>query len=282
MDYISLTLELHPFQPYSEILISELADAGFESFDDNNPPQLISFCPKELFNKANVELIIDELKNTEGLNISEVNFEEIKSQNWNATWESSFNPIEIENKIIIRAPFHNLDKNFDYDIVIQPKMSFGTGHHETTFMMMSNMLSLNLKNAKVLDMGTGTGVLAILANKLGAGFIDTYDIDDWSIENAKENFNLNNCSDINIAKADIEEVANHEFDVILANINKNVLTYHIPYYAKLLKKGGKLLLSGFFVSDVNDLEKICNLNNLILEKITDKNTWACLIFTKKD
>ena len=281
MDYIALHIKINSFNLYSDILISELAELGFESFDDSNPPFLIAFCQKVLFNRNETENFLQEFKSTRSAEILEFTWEEIKSQNWNESWESSFHPIYIDDKILVRAPFHQRQSEFIYDLLIQPKMSFGTGHHETTYMMMKNMLNFNFHNQSVLDMGTGTGVLAILAHKLGASKIDAYDIDDWSIDNAIENFKLNDCNNITIKKADIEEVDLGSYSFLLANINKNVLAIHISHYAHLLKKNGVLMLSGFFESDVEFLEKLCNLNKLFLDNKSLKNTWACLTFIKR-
>lgn len=281
MDYFALHIKINPFNLFSDILISELAELGFESFDDSNPPYLIAFSQVVLFDKYKTEKLLNEFKLLNNLEFIEYSVELIKSQNWNESWESSFHPIFIDDKIVVRAPFHPNPKGFEYDVLIQPKMSFGTGHHETTFMMMKNMLNFNFHNRSVLDMGTGTGVLAVLAHKLGAVKIDTYDIDDWSIANAIENFQLNGCNNISIRKADIEDVDSRIYDFILANINKNVLTIHISFYSQLLKESGVLMLSGFFESDIESLEKLCNLNKLYLENKSLKNTWACLTFIKK-
>ena len=277
MDYWELEFKVSPKKPGEEILITNLASLGFESFMENND-SLMAYITSELFIKNNIEKEIEKLS-FEGVTFSyEKNL--IPSQNWNAEWEKDFDPVFVNDKLVIKAPFHNLNKRFDYEVVIQPQMSFGTGHHDTTRQLASFLLELELKNKNVLDVGTGTGVLAILAEKLGAKKIIGTEIDDGSYENAKSNVELNGAENIKLLKGDIDIVTEREFDVILANINKNVLIKHLPVYANLCKLNGDLIMSGFFLSDVEELEKEALINGFHLEKTFNSDGWAVAYFTK--
>ncbi|MCC7050876.1 MAG: 50S ribosomal protein L11 methyltransferase [Bacteroidia bacterium] len=281
MNYKSVKINIEPFFPYAEIIMAELAEIGFDSFDDNSPPLLIGYCPE---NNYNLQQVNEVLKNTSAqseIKLSIVEITNYKSQNWNAEWESSFQPITINQQIIIRAPFHEQPQNFLFDIVIQPKMAFGTGHHETTYQMAENMLPVDFDNKTVLDMGTGTGVLGILARMKKSKKVYFVDIDDWSIENTRENILLNNSDHYEIIKGDINAVPSTTFDIILANINKNILKQQLPFYANLLSKNGLLFMSGFFTTDVNELTLLANQFNFKLIKQTEKNSWACVIYIKE-
>jgi ribosomal protein L11 methyltransferase len=280
MNYVSIKFNLTPFSPYAEILMTELAEIGFDSFDDNSPPLLIGYCPTNNLNKQTVTNTIKSITEINPVTIEIIEVTEHKQQNHNHIWESSFQPICINQQLIIKAPFHTNTKKYLHEIIIQPKMAFGTGHHETTYQMLEQMLSLQFNNKTVLDMGTGTGVLGILAEKLGSSEIICADIEEWSIENTKENLLLNNCIKAQVIKGDIHQIPNKLYDIILANINKNVLLKHIPYYSHLLNKGGLLLMSGFFITDLPDIINISKHNELTLHKQTNKNTWACVSFLK--
>ncbi|MBK7669348.1 MAG: 50S ribosomal protein L11 methyltransferase [Sphingobacteriaceae bacterium] len=189
----------------------------------------------------------------------------------------------VNDDCIIRAPFHEIEKKYTYDIIIMPKMSFGTGHHDTTWLMCKNMLDFDFKNKTVFDMGCGTGVLAILAKKLGATNITGNDIDEWSVENAIENCATNNCNDIKVVEGDSDLLSSkpNHYDVILANINKNVLKTYIPDLAKSLKKGGYLFISGFFKTDCEELINLASGYYLNLHKQELKGDWAMLCFLKQ-
>lgn len=202
--------------------------------------------------------------------------------NWNEEWEKNFSPVVVNDTCIIRAPFHDIEKKYTYDIIIMPKMSFGTGHHDTTWLMCKNMLDFDFKNKTVFDMGCGTGVLAILAKKLGATNISGNDIDEWSVENAIENCAANNCSDIKVVEGDSDLLSSKPnlYDVILANINKNVLKSYIPDLAKSLKTGGYLFISGFFKTDCEELINLASSHYLKLYKQELKSDWAVIMFEK--
>ena len=200
--------------------------------------------------------------------------------NWNAEWEKNFNPIIVDDLVSIRAPFHN-NPNVKYDIVIEPKMSFGTGHHETTHMMVQHLLQLKLENKKVLDMGCGTGILAIFAEMKGAKPIDAIDIDNWCYLNSIENAERNNCNSISVYEGDASLLKNKNYDVIIANINRNILLNDIKIYANCLSSGGILLLSGFYKEDFTIINKEAENQKLKLDGELIKNNWMSLKFVKQ-
>lgn len=278
MDYIELTINLSPRNPWAEILIAELADLGFESFIETENG-LQAYAPETI---GNIAALLEEtsLNNNEELT-SEVETKLIPHQNWNAQWEADFEPVVVDERLVILAPFHDQAsfKN-DLKIIIQPQMSFGTGHHQTTFLMSQYLLDLPEVPKKVLDMGTGTGVLAILAEKRGANEILAVDIEPWSVENSAENALRNHCQHIQALEGDIDAIVGAKFGVILANINKNVLKAHLPHYASLLDKNGLLYLSGFFTSDVEELTTCADAVGFVLEEVREKETWASMKLIK--
>ncbi|MCF6213537.1 MAG: 50S ribosomal protein L11 methyltransferase [Flavobacteriaceae bacterium] len=250
MTYIVYHFLISPKELGSEILLAELDGIGFDSFEETEKG-LDAYIKKENCH-AGILSPVKILNSKEFVII--YSKEELPQINWNSEWEKNFNPILIENEVGIRAPFHKKIQNVDYEIVIEPKMSFGTGHHETTHVMIQHILELDLEEKKVLDMGCGTGVLAILAEMKGAKHIDAIDIDTWSCENSIENIERNNCHCINVFKGDALLLKNKTYDVVLANINRNILLRDIKIYSKSLKKGGMLLLSGFYTKDVPAIE----------------------------
>ena len=269
--YIEYSFKVEPLQPASDILIAELGEAGFESFVENEEG-VLAYIQKTDWNVAIIEQI-DILKND--LFKIEYQYKEIEQQNWNATWEQNFNPIQVGEKCVVRAPFHEKPK-VEFDIVIEPKMSFGTGHHETTHMMLQHILDHDFKGKSVLDMGSGTGVLAILTAMKGANVIDAIDIDNWCYLNAKENVVRNNCEQIKVYEGDSGLLGNQKYDVIIANINRNILLADIPKYAQCLKKNGMLFLSGFYTEDIPLISSKCNEVALNFEKNLEKNNWVAV------
>lgn len=271
--YIAYYFTARPLQPAVEILIAELSDAGFESFLETNEG-LTAYIQKEHWNDAILNDI--QILHSEAFKI-EFTFEEIAQTNWNVEWEKNFHPIIVDDICLVRAPFHERLDTL-YDIVIEPKMSFGTGHHETTYLMIQHILKNDLKDKSVLDMGCGTGVLAILAELKGAKPIDAIDIDNWCYRNSLENVERNGCQYISVFEGDIGMIKNNKYDVIIANINRNVLLSDIKSYAISLNKNGSLFLSGFYVEDIAIIEKECNRNMLKLEEKLEKNNWVALNF----
>lgn len=271
MDYIEVVAEFKDVHPWRDILISVQSDLGYESFVETKTG-LKSYIPESSFD----EEAINGHFGIEG--IEKISFSLIKDRNWNATWEEHFDPVLVEDKVAILAPFHSGDFDVELKLIIQPQMSFGTGHHQTTWMMSKKLMEMNLSDKTILDMGTGTGVLAILAEKRGAKNVFAPDIDEWSFKNAQDNVKLNDCSKIDVALGGIETVVGRSFDVIVANINKNVLVEQFSVYSESLKSGGDLLISGFFETDQPDLvEKAAEYGFIFEEKLT-KDEWALLVF----
>lgn len=254
----------------SEILIANLQEtaSGFEETE----AALTAIFPIEKYNEEEIV----ELASTYNLHFEK---KEIVPQNWNAVWESNFSPVVVDDFVGIRAEFHNPMTDVAHEIIITPKMSFGTGHHATTFLVMRQMQKISFVQKTVFDFGTGTGVLAILSKKLGASVVVANDIDDWSIENAKENFERNAVLDINLLKNDSAKL-NGSFDIILANINRNVLMDNIPTLAEQLNNNGQLILSGILETDVKMINEQCANSQLKLIEKTEKNNWICLRFIK--
>lgn len=278
MNYIELVFDIDPFQPFSEILMADLADIGFESFVEEGN-QLKAYIVESDFSEQQLKEIL-EIHGAEATIKCKVNL--IQDQNWNAEWEKNFPPVEIGRYCRIRAPFHSPDCSFEHEIIIEPKMSFGTGHHATTYLMMESIQMLKLEQKSVLDMGCGTGVLAILAEKEGAGDVLAVDIEDWAYENTKENIERNSCRRIKALKGGAELLNENQFDVVFANINRNILLKDLPFYEKSMKAGGKILLSGFFESDVEILkEKASELGLQFLEQ-KKREDWCLLVFWKRN
>jgi len=278
-DYYEYSFQLKPYEPWNEIITAYLAETGFESFVDEDPI-LKAYIPCENLISEDIDSIILKLAAEEDLIESKYSYVEIKQQNWNALWESQFEPVYVNNQLLIKAPFHK-DLDFNGLIVeIEPKMSFGTGHHQTTFLMCQEMMVMNLKGKSILDMGAGTGVLSILAEKLGADYIEAVEIESWSAENCAENATRNDCSKIVSLFGDFDVVTNREFDVILANINKNVLKSHLAFYASKLKESGQLLLSGFFTTDNEQMIVLAEKEGLNFVKSENKENWSMLKFIK--
>ena len=261
-----------PIEPARDLLIAELGEVGFESFMETETGVLAYINSKDWFDSI-----------LEGVSILEHplfsfshRIKTIEQQNWNADWEKNFDPITIEGQCQVRAPFHK-KLDLTYDIEILPKMSFGTGHHQTTYLMLSYILEDEFDQKSVLDMGSGTGVLAILAAYKGATAVEAIDIDAWCYENALENVARNNCSYINVRQGDATAIQG-TFDVIVANINRNILLNDIPTYVRHITKGGRLYLSGFYLEDLELIKEKCKENNLTFESNKQKDNWISAKF----
>lgn len=274
MNYIAYRFVVNPPQPGSEILMAVIADLGFESFDHNDEG-FDAYIPEDLAKDLNLaELIFNDFTYV-------YSTEKIEQVNWNAEWEKNFEPVVINDLLGIRAPFHEKNNSVKYEIVIMPKMSFGTGHHQTTRLACEQMSRIDFKDKRVLDMGTGTGILAIFAKQLGATDILGIDVDEWSVENALENCASNGATNIKIKRGDVESLLPEQpFDVILANINKNILKKQLPVYAQKIKAGGTLLLSGFFTTDVDELKQLGENLGFNFISIAHENEWAVLVLQK--
>jgi ribosomal protein L11 methyltransferase len=273
MNYIECIFKVSPLQPGTEILIAELGYAGFESFVETEEG-VTAYIQKDDWKEHILKDI--NILNSDEFKI-EYAFSEIEQINWNSEWEKNFDPIEVDGKCTVRAPFHPA-KNFEYEIVIEPKMSFGTGHHETTFMMLQFILENDFKNKTVLDMGCGTAVLAILAEMRGASKLDAIDIDEWCFENSMENIQRNDCKNISVYLGDASLLSNREYDVIIANINRNILLNDMQAYMESLNDVGELYLSGFYLEDLPIITETCNNLGFTFVENKEKNNWVAAKF----
>ena len=273
--FVCYDFKVDPLYPGCEILIAQLSQLGFDSFQENNDG-ISAYIDSTILSSVHVEDI--QILNSIEFDIS-FEFYNVKKQNWNIKWESNFEPIYVDKICCVRAPFHK-KSNYKYDLVIEPKMSFGTGHHETTSMMISFILANSFSNSSVCDIGSGTGVLAILAEKRGASKIDAIDIDNWCYLNSIENIERNNSKNVNVYEGEVHKLMQFTYDNIFANINLNVLLVDIPIYSTMLNTGGLLYLSGFYKKDIKSIEKVAEISNLSLVDSKVKNQWVALKFTK--
>ncbi|MCP4521665.1 MAG: 50S ribosomal protein L11 methyltransferase [Cytophagales bacterium] len=276
MEYIELAVKIE--DQFQEILIAELGELAFDSFEQREG-EVKAYVPTEAFVEQDVKEIIERYNILFSATYEVVYHED---KNWNEEWEKNFSPVYISDQCVIRAHFHQLEKEYPYEIIITPKMSFGTGHHETTSLMVQSQFDVDLEGKNVMDVGCGTGVLAIMAKKLQAANVFACDIDEWAFENAKENFQLNGFEDVKIEQGIIQEVDVPlvNYDVVFANINKNVLLNDIKTYANYVIKEGYLLLSGFYQEDVNDIMDEANKYGFIQKEIKTKNNWVALVLQK--
>ncbi len=276
MNYIELNCKINPIDPFRELLIAELAEIGYESFvetDDGCQAYIV----ESDFNEESIK----------GMGILELpactvdySFKQIADQNWNAVWESNYQPVLIAENCYVRAPFHEAKPGVEFDIVIEPKMSFGTAHHPTTALMSEYVLETDVENQSLLDMGCGTGLLAILAGKRGAKPVSAIDIDEWAYENTIENCDRNQLDFIQVLQGGAE-VIDGLFDVILANINRNILLNDMHHYTEHLSAHGTLILSGFYEHDLDMIkDKAQQLGYQYLNHKV-KNNWVAVKFSLK-
>ena len=273
--YIEYNFTVTPKEPATEILIAELGNVGFESFVENENG-VTAYIQKENWNDGLLEDIF--VLNSNEFSI-DYTHNEVAQTNWNAEWEKNFEAIQVDDIVSIRAPFHE-NPHLKYDIVIEPKMSFGTGHHETTHMMIQHLLKLNFDQKKVLDMGCGTGILAIFGEMRGAKSTDAIDIDNWCYLNSIENVSRNNCKHIAVFEGDSSLLINKKYDVIIANINRNILLMDMEIYTNCLNENGILLLSGFYKEDIPVIDAEVSKYHLKLETVIERNNWVALKYQK--
>lgn len=275
MNYIEFNFKVTPLQPASDILLAELGELGFDSFVETEDG-LQAYILEEYYKE-------DLLKYVFVLNNPEFeityNTKTIEQVNWNAEWEKNFTPIVVSDNCRVRAPFHDKG-NEEYDIIIEPKMSFGTGHHATTHMMIQHILKDDFIGKKVLDMGCGTAVLAILAEMRGAGPLDAIDIDEWCYLNSIENAERNNCTKITVEQGDASLLSNRKYDIIIANINRNILLNDMKAYANCLSKDGIIYLSGFYEEDLDLIKSECTNQGLTYVNHYVKDQWVAVKFIK--
>jgi ribosomal protein L11 methyltransferase len=274
MEYLQIHFT-HITKSQSEILIAQLNEIGFDGFEEE-VNELKAFIPSSNFDENLFNSIID---------INNINYTKslIKKENWNAIWEAEFEPIEVEYPdsskpfVYIRAGFHEAKEGFEYDILVTPKMSFGTGHHATTFLMVQQMSQINFAGKTVIDFGTGTGVLAILASKMGAEHILGIDCDDWSIENAEENAAINDCKNITLLKAETIPVQAEKVDIMLANINLNIISENILAIKSATIEKGIILFSGIMLHDEANIVNVIEKEHITIKEIFKKDNWLALM-----
>jgi ribosomal protein L11 methyltransferase len=277
MSYISL--EVNCQEDFIEIFTAELAEIGFSTFQEKEDGTgLFAYSEEnQMIEPSQIEELFQQYES-----LTSVTYElgSVEKENWNADWEKNYQPIEVEDKILVRADFHPPNPKFPIEIVVTPKMSFGTGHHETTYQMLNLMHDMDLKDADVLDAGCGTGILAILAAIKGAKKVDAYDIDEWAVENTNENFSLNSIDNLihKVWLGEVQTIPQESlYDLILANINKNILLADIQYLQKHIKKDGFLMLSGFYENDVQDILNECEKYSLNLVNQSVRNQWSAIL-----
>lgn len=274
LTYLEYDFKVNPAQPGIEILIAQLGQLGFESFVEYGTGVKAYIQENDFKTELLTEVQI--LQSSEfDIAYSQKSIEQV---NWNAEWEKNFKPILVDDRCAVRAPFHT-SFELPYEIVIEPKMSFGTGHHETTFMMLQWVLDEDLRDKRVLDMGCGTAVLAILASMKGAKRVDAIDIDPWCVENSEENIVRNQCKVVHVLLGDASVIPSEEkYNVILANINRNILLNDLPIYSEVLAKGGLLFLSGFYTEDLEIIKSKARECGLKFVSHRDRNDWISAKF----
>lgn len=279
MDTIKLTIVVSPYESWvCDILMSELAKACFDTFVETDSG-FEAYIAENLFNESAIEYIKNDISKSFRISYAT---EVIPAQNWNEVWEKNyFKPLIISDQIVVRAPFHTEYPQCRHEIVIEPKMAFGTGNHETTSLVMEIMLDMELSGKSVLDMGCGTGILAVLSSMLGADPITAIDIDEWAFRATMENAGLNKTPNISAFMGDSSLLGNDNFDVILANIQKNIILADLHKYDQVLNSGGLLLVSGFYLADLEDIKQTAEKVGLVTENFKEKNQWVAVLFSKK-
>ena len=263
---------------FSEILMAEIAEAGFDSFLETEKG-FEAYVENEKFDQNQLSAVQKKYNHVNPLLFFQ---DKIQKQNWNEEWERNLEPIIVDEKCLIRAEFHKVKKKYPYEIIITPKMSFGTGHHQTTYLMIKNQMGMDHRDKRVMDAGCGTAILSIMASKLGAREVEAFDIDDWSVINGRENIDVNGCNNIQLHQGKINTVnLTGTFGIILANINKNVLLGELELYSRFLNKGGHLLLSGFYTRDIPDLKAEAARHGLEEKQWDERETWAALLLEKE-
>jgi len=276
MEYIEVDIEIEKSEVFSDIVVARLNEIEFETFLENDNG-VRCYIQAKLFDKKKLDIELDKIKQYTKLNF---NINHVAQKNWNEEWEKNFKPVQINSHCLIRSEFHNNSGNFKDEIIITPKMSFGTGHHETTFLMINELYNLDLNDKSILDMGSGTGVLSIVASKNGAKQVVGIDIDEWAFQNSIDNAKLNNTENISFLHGDIKLIENQDFDIILANINRNIIEKDIEGYYNLLSDKGDLLISGFLVEDVDFIINLSINNRFNVINKKNKGQWSMVHLRK--
>jgi ribosomal protein L11 methyltransferase len=278
MDYFKITIHITPFQEWlCDVLTAQMGEIGFDSFISTETG-FEAYIPVQNYIETDLHFMLSAFQEDFDIKTDK---ELIKSQNWNEVWEKNyFKPLVINNECVIRAPFHTDFPKAKYEIIIEPNMAFGTGNHETTSMMVESILETEMENKSVLDMGCGTGILGILASMKGAKTITAIDIDEWSVNGTTENAELNQIQNIEIKLGDAGLLTRQKFDIIFANIHKNVLIADLPVYAKHLNPNGSIFLSGFYKEDIPDIKLQAEKQELSDAGFKLKNNWIAYKFTK--
>ena len=277
MAHAVLAITIRPIEPGCEILISDFSDIDFEGFLETEDG-VEAYIEESELDMKKVELVFAKLREAD----FEITFASTVAEetNWNEEWEKNFDSVEIKDLCRIRAPFHQYKDGFKQEVIIMPKMSFGTGHHATTSMMVENLMTVKVEGP-LLDMGSGTAVLAILARKLGVEDVTAIDIDEWAFENAPDNCELNGISDIEILQGDASLLGTKKFNTVLANINRNVLLEDIPKYAGVLFQNGQLFVSGFYVEDLDLIKEVATRSGFTFNGNLTKDNWVSVRFIKE-
>lgn len=277
MDYLEFAFRVVPAEPGLEIAQAALSTLAFDTFTMEDEV-LRAYIPEELFSQEDFDALF--LWQLEGFDIR-YEKTKIEQRNWNEEWEKNFTPIDVDALATIRAPFHPAPEQ-GLDILIEPRMSFGTGHHQTTYMMMRQVLEMDCAGKEVCDMGCGTGVLAIAAAKKGAKCVLAVDIDQWAYENALDNIAANHTPQIQVVLGGAEALGNRTFDILLANINRNILLKYMADYAQAVRPGGRLVMSGFYVPDNEAILLEAGKHGFSLEKALEKDRWSSLRLIKSE
>ena len=276
MEYIEVDIKIEKSEVFSDIVVARLNEIEFETFLENDNG-VRCYIQATLFDKKKLDIELDKIKQYTKLNF---NINHVAQKNWNEEWEKNFKPVQINSHCLIRSEFHNNSGNFKDEIIITPKMSFGTGHHETTFLMINELYNLDLNDKSILDMGSGTGVLSIVASKNGAKQVVGIDIDEWAFQNSIDNAKLNNTENISFLHGDINLIENQDFDIILANINRNIIEKDIDGYYNLLIDKGDLLISGFLEEDVDFIINLSINNRFNVINKKNKGQWSMVHLRK--
>ncbi len=276
MNYIELSLQTDP--QFVELFIAELAEIQYDAFEET-ADGVNAYIREDLFDQALLDQLIGKYRDQTAIAFFT---QTLEKRNWNAEWEQNYPPIEVNDAVRVRASFHEPDPRFRFDLLINPKMSFGTGHHETTALVMQEQLRLDHQHAAIMDVGCGTGILAILAGKLGARSLTAFDIDEWAVANSKENLELNGITaEVVLFQGTVTDIADGTlFDGILANINRNILLEQLPVYSRHLKPGGWLVVSGFYQSDAAAISACGQTAGLTAVRQEVNNEWTSIVFTK--